>query len=116
MVEPEEAHQWPHANVHLTKMHEDHHQGNGVWQHVLQLESICLQQREEGGEWEYQPSKGVGGEVHELDGPHGDEQDDPTPDLVLVPGCLPANRLPQLLEVFGRSKVRGREGGRHHWQ
>jgi hypothetical protein len=61
---------------------------------VLQLESIRLQQREEAGEWEYQPSKGVGGEEHELIRPHVGEQDDPTLYLVLVSGHLPANQLP----------------------
>jgi hypothetical protein len=100
MVEPEEAHRWPHAYVHLAQMHEDLHQGDGVWRQVLQLESTRLQQREEGGEWEHQPGKALGGEVYELTGPQADEWGDPTSDLVLISGPLPANLLPQLPKVF----------------
>jgi hypothetical protein len=103
---PEEVHRWPHANVHLVEMHEDRHQGNGVWRQMLLLESIRLQQHE-GGEWQYEPSKGVSREVHELTGPDVGERDDPTKDLVLISGRLLVDRLPQLPEVFGHSKARG---------
>jgi hypothetical protein len=31
VIEPKEAHRWPHTYIHLTEMHEDRHQGDGVW-------------------------------------------------------------------------------------
>jgi hypothetical protein len=45
--ETKQVHRWPHTYVHLTEVHKDHHQCDGVQRQVLELNVIGLQPREE---------------------------------------------------------------------
>jgi hypothetical protein len=88
-------------------MHEDYHQGDGVWRQVLQLEFIRLQQHEEeeGGEQEHQPDKSVGSEVHKLIRPQAGERVIPCRTLSLYPpACQPINFLSFLMSSGDRRR------------
>jgi hypothetical protein len=80
---------------------EDRRQNERVWQQVLQLEPIELQQRkEEGGHWWHQPSRDIAGEVDKLSYFKVDEHEGAIPHPPIEPRRLPAKQLPQPLEVI----------------